>query len=153
MGLEFVFRTLAGGILLIGLVVRTYFKRKYKKIERDTPRGGKRDKVYYYVVLVSFLFVFLYAATNWLDVAHVGLSLAFRFSGVVIGFVSLGLLLVCHRSLGINWSGVVQLTKNHSMVTSGPYRHIRHPMYTSLFGSALGFALMSANWLIAIVQR
>ena len=34
------------------------------------------------------------------------------------------------------------------LITSGPYRWVRHPMYTTIFVWAVAFLLMSANWLV-----
>ena len=38
--------------------------------------------------------------------------------------------------------------KDQTLVTTGPYRWVRHPMYTSIFVWALAYFLMSANWFI-----
>ena len=36
-------------------------------------------------------------------------------------------------------------------MTTGPYKQIRHPLYTSLFGIGIAFALVSANWLFVLL--
>ena len=40
---------------------------------------------------------------------------------------------------------------SHTLVTSGPYRWIRHPIYTTYFASTLSFFLLTANWFIGLV--
>jgi protein-S-isoprenylcysteine O-methyltransferase Ste14 len=40
--------------------------------------------------------------------------------------------------LGANWSGVVTLKENHELIRSGPYRTIRHPIYTGILLAFLG---------------
>jgi protein-S-isoprenylcysteine O-methyltransferase Ste14 len=57
-----------------------------------------------------------------------------------------------HRTLGRHWSGILELRENHRLISSGPYRHIRHPMYTGFFMMLSGVALLSANLLIALLQ-
>lgn len=37
-------------------------------------------------------------------------------------------------------------------MTQGPYRYVRHPMYTAFFGAAVAFALLSANGVIALTS-
>ncbi len=44
-------------------------------------------------------------------------------------------------SLGGNWSSNVTLKQNHTLVSSGPYRIVRHPIYTGLLVALLGTAI------------
>jgi protein-S-isoprenylcysteine O-methyltransferase Ste14 len=50
--------------------------------------------------------------------------------------------------LGRNWSGVLELYEQHELVTEGPYRFVRHPMYTSVYLKGIGILLLSANWIV-----
>lgn len=43
--------------------------------------------------------------------------------------------------LGERFSGLVAIQRDHHLVTSGPYRHIRNPSYLGLLIGALGWAL------------
>ena len=45
-----------------------------------------------------------------------------------------------------NWSGTVTVKQEHSLVRSGPYRHVRHPIYTGLLLALIGSALASDEW-------
>lgn len=66
----------------------------------------------------------------------------------------LGALLACWSRylLGQNWSSVVQLKQDHELVTSGPYKYVRHPIYTGLLFLFFGNAIMVGDWrgLIAV---
>jgi protein-S-isoprenylcysteine O-methyltransferase Ste14 len=44
--------------------------------------------------------------------------------------------------LGANWSGVVTLKENHELIRTGPYRTIRHPIYTGILLAFLGNAVL-----------
>jgi protein-S-isoprenylcysteine O-methyltransferase Ste14 len=48
--------------------------------------------------------------------------------------------------LGRNWSGFVTLKEGHELVTSGPYRFVRHPIYTGLLLAFIGSALARGDW-------
>lgn len=146
---ELVFRITAAVLMALGIGVRGYYQRMFRNVRRDAARGRERHRVYYYLVLASFLLVFVYAASTILDFAKLGLPAASRWVGAVLALASLALLVGCHEALGSNWSGVVQLSEKHTLVTHGPYRYIRHPMYTSLFGTAIAFSLLTANGLVA----
>ena len=45
------------------------------------------------------------------------------------------------HSLGRNWSGRVTIKEDHELVTSGPYRWVRHPIYTGVLSAFTGSAL------------
>jgi protein-S-isoprenylcysteine O-methyltransferase Ste14 len=49
------------------------------------------------------------------------------------------------RRLGRNWSGEVTVKVDHELVRVGPYRRIRHPIYTAAIGMYLGPALVSGR--------
>ena len=48
--------------------------------------------------------------------------------------------------LGTNWSGTVQVKQDHELVTSGPYRFVRHPIYSGLLVAFIGSGLARAEW-------
>ena len=43
--------------------------------------------------------------------------------------------------LGRNWSGTVTIKEDHSLIRTGPYKYIRHPIYTGLLLGLAGSAL------------
>lgn len=51
-----------------------------------------------------------------------------------------------HKTIGRYWSMQVQLKKAHRLVTDGPYRYVRHPLYTALFLGYLGTLLALQSW-------
>lgn len=64
--------------------------------------------------------------------------------------------------LGRNWSGVAAVKAGHELITGGPYRWVRHPIYSGMALAFLGMAAANGQWrgvlalalaLIAIVQR
>lgn len=48
-------------------------------------------------------------------------------------------------TIGTNWSGIVTLKENHELIVTGPYRFVRHPIYTGLFTMGVGTQLMYAE--------
>jgi protein-S-isoprenylcysteine O-methyltransferase Ste14 len=49
-------------------------------------------------------------------------------------------------TIGGNWSGVVTLKQDHQLVTSGPYRLVRHPIYTGLLFAMIGNVAAFDAW-------
>lgn len=50
------------------------------------------------------------------------------------------------RHLAGFWSSVVTLKQNHRLIRSGPYRYVRHPIYTGILLSLLGTAIAIGEW-------
>ncbi len=63
---------------------------------------------------------------------------------IQVGFMLLAFWARHH--LGQNWSGAITAKVDHQLIRSGPYRLIRHPIYTAMLGMTLGTAVTSGEW-------
>ncbi|HET6326661.1 MAG TPA: isoprenylcysteine carboxylmethyltransferase family protein [Planctomycetaceae bacterium] len=52
----------------------------------------------------------------------------------------------CRLYLGRMWSGAVRIVEDHKLIESGPYRVLRHPMYTGMLGMCVGTAIVSGQY-------
>jgi protein-S-isoprenylcysteine O-methyltransferase Ste14 len=68
------------------------------------------------------------------------------YLGTAIDFVSLWLFFLTHRDLGRNWSVSLDLRERHTLVTTGIYATVRHPMYAGFWLMALAQVLLLPNW-------
>src|SRR5262249_32384789 len=50
-----------------------------------------------------------------------------------------------------NFAPVLHEKKDQTLVMSGPYRRIRHPMYTAMYLITGSFFLLSGVWLIGVL--
>lgn len=67
---------------------------------------------------------------------------AIEIIGVVLSFAAVAFAIWARITLGKNWSGaVITLKEDHKLVTTGPYKFVRHPIYTGYFLATLGTAL------------
>ena len=62
---------------------------------------------------------------------------------VQAGFVLLAVW--ARRHLGRNWSAEVRIAMDHQLIRTGPYRFLRHPIYTAMLGMFLGTAIASSQ--------
>jgi protein-S-isoprenylcysteine O-methyltransferase Ste14 len=71
---------------------------------------------------------------------------AFYPIGVVL--VAAGLFFACWARyvLGRNWSGIVTVKDDHELIRTGPYRYVRHPIYTGLLLAFVGCAVAIDEW-------
>jgi protein-S-isoprenylcysteine O-methyltransferase Ste14 len=70
-----------------------------------------------------------------------------RVFGITILLVSLWLFYWVHKILGRNWSPVLEIQKDHKLITEGPYKRVRHPMYTQTWLLVIGQFLILSNWI------
>jgi isoprenylcysteine carboxyl methyltransferase (ICMT) family protein YpbQ len=102
--------------------------------------------------LVAFLLILLLLRTNVIR----GNSFAVIASPVVqgVGFalfvLGLALAVWARVFLGGNWGTPMSEKVDGTLVTTGPYRYIRHPIYSGLILAMVGTALaVTTYWLIA----
>jgi protein-S-isoprenylcysteine O-methyltransferase Ste14 len=74
-----------------------------------------------------------------------------RWLGAGLAGVGTPLMLWSHAALGHNYGGGATIVHGHKLVTSGPYRLMRHPMYTAFFAMSGGYFLLSASWLVGLL--
>jgi protein-S-isoprenylcysteine O-methyltransferase Ste14 len=67
--------------------------------------------------------------------------------GIAVMLIVIGLTISiwARRILGGNWSGSVTVKEGHELVQSGPYRYVRHPIYSGLLLMILGTGLASGQ--------
>src|SRR5262249_2855345 len=74
-----------------------------------------------------------------------------RWCGAGLALATVPFLVWIHRALGRNFSTTIRVRADHTLVTWGPDRWVRHPMYT-LFGVLFAaFFLLTANWFLGLV--
>lgn len=103
--------------------------------------------VYTLPLLIGFWFLF---RPQTRDIAVLGarfvpVSAAAQWAGVALTVAGVGIAIWARWHLGTNWSGVVTLKQGHELIRTGPYRAIRHPIYTGILLGLLGTALTAGE--------
>jgi protein-S-isoprenylcysteine O-methyltransferase Ste14 len=82
--------------------------------------------------------------------SSVPIPLWMRWMGVALGVIAGVLLTWTLRTLGRNLTDTVVTRREHTLVTTGPYRWIRHPFYSSLALAVVANSLTAANWFLFV---
>lgn len=113
---------------------------KLKKTKKRESWGQR----FLYVLPLAIAFYLLSrpeAHYGWLGARLVPASDAAAWIGVAFTAAGVATAIWARRHLGANWSGVVTLKEGHELIRTGPYRNIRHPIYTGILLGLLGTAV------------
>lgn len=138
-------------------VIRLYYSRLGGAFSPAARRSSSTSREGTAVVVVRLLMipwlvvvgVYLFAPDR-LGRFQLDLPGWLRWLGACAWLTSLALLLWVHRALGRNFSGLLRTRDDHELVTWGPYRWVRHPMYPTFLLLATGMFLLTAHWLIGV---
>jgi protein-S-isoprenylcysteine O-methyltransferase Ste14 len=73
-----------------------------------------------------------------------------RWTGVGMFALAGGLLFWTFRSLGSNLTDTVVTRREHTLVTHGPYRWVRHPFYDCVALLIIASSLVVSNWFLLL---
>ena len=159
---DLIFRILFLVLFLMGTAIRGYYARKGRatrkkfspreKLQEAVQFEGKALVILYlvqavYLIIAIALYLFF---PPWMFWTQFPIPDWFRWLGVCVGILSLPFLTWVQHILGKHWSPSLELLEEHTLVTGGPYRWIRHPMYTVHLVYFFTWVLVSANLLLLI---
>ncbi|HUB18473.1 MAG TPA: isoprenylcysteine carboxylmethyltransferase family protein [Acidobacteriaceae bacterium] len=93
------------------------------------------------LVMISFALLFTYVRPNGFHK-----SAPEFIAGILLAPPSVALAWAATRRLGKQWRYAAALREDHELITTGPYRRIRHPIYASMFGMLLATGLCWTWW-------
>jgi len=88
--------------------------------------------------------------TPWVDFAAMGLPGWLRWVGGAVAVSGMALFMWTHAQLAGNWSPLVERARAGTLITGGPYRWVRHPMYSSFFLFNIGLLVLMSNWIAGL---
>lgn len=115
----------------------------------DTPDGSSvRDDRWamVYLEVVPVLLVCIACILCLLGVGDWTASRVVFAVGIAVLITGLALREWSHRALGTFHQALVTVQEEHDLVTSGPYRLLRHPMYAGSAVAFLGVGLALGTW-------
>jgi protein-S-isoprenylcysteine O-methyltransferase Ste14 len=83
---------------------------------------------------------------GWLGARFLPQAEIVAAAGLAIEAIGIALAVWARYCLGGNWSRAVTLKEGHELIGAGPYRRIRHPIYTGIALALLGTAVFIGEW-------
>ena len=151
---ENIFRLLAAFTLFTAIGISSYFRRK---ADRDTGEKISRKvdgSVMMTLIRIGGLLLWLSPLVylvnpGWMAWSKIGLPEPVRWLGVVIGLLCVMGIYWLFSSIGSGITPTSATRQQHTLVTNGPYRWVRHPLYSVGSSMFIGFGMMADNWFIA----
>ena len=151
---ETIFRILLPILIVAFAAHRGYYVKTHSKPEDATIKKreeGIISKIAGVLGILGFISMIVYVINpNWLAFGDLAFPIWLRWAGVGIAILGFALLQWAQMTLANSWSDTPRMMKEQTLITSGPYRTIRHPIYTAfllILGSTL---FISSNWLIGL---
>jgi protein-S-isoprenylcysteine O-methyltransferase Ste14 len=154
MNTETIFRIVLPLIIVSFVLHRGYYVKFHSKPEDETVKKreeGILSRIAGLLGMAGFVSMIVYVINpNWLSFASLPFPAWLRWIGVGITILGFALLQWAQVTLAHSWSDTPRMMRQQTLITSGPYRNIRHPIYTAfilILGSTL---LISSNWLVGL---
>jgi protein-S-isoprenylcysteine O-methyltransferase Ste14 len=153
---ETIFRILAGIILFTGAGISIYYRRKAdqetgEKVARSVDGSVMMTVIKVFGLLLWFSPLVYLLQPGWMAWSTIGLPDVLRWLGVVIGILCVLGIYWLFSSIGSGITPTSATRRQHTLVTHGPYRWVRHPLYTVGSSLFVAFGMMADNWFIAAI--
>jgi len=139
-------------LFFLFIAVRLYFTRfKYKrKVKTEMNRYVKFIAFGPFAMWFIIILLLILPVNTPVTAFNLQTNDALSIAGEVMVVISILLLYWGHKTIGNQWP-VAKDMKNYTMVTTGPYKYIRHPIYLSFFLFTIGKSMVFANLLLLII--
>ena len=132
--------------ILIG-VIRKVYTKKYARMNAIKERKNLVEIILLSLNGIAMIIPLVYVFSPVLDFANYKLHDSVAWAGSIIMLFAAWILWRSHADLGSNWTFTVSVREKHTLVTSGIFKYIRHPMYAAHLIWAIAQIMMLNNWI------
>ena len=136
---------ICGWLWTIWLVIWLAWAFQSKKTSQ---RESFLSRSSYGLIVWSALILLFYRGPlpGWLNLQPIAYQAWLGWLAIALTGLGFASTIWARAYLGSNWSGNVTIKVGHELVRTGPYRFVRHPIYTGIVIAALGTALAYDKW-------
>ncbi|MFT7643766.1 MAG: protein-S-isoprenylcysteine O-methyltransferase Ste14 [Pirellulaceae bacterium] len=145
---------LIAGFIGASAVARFYVRRA--RTGEELNRGAEGWPIFLGLRLAVFavfagVIVWIFEP-NWMNWSLLPIPIWARWLGIALGGLSTLLKVWTFNTLGGNYSTTVETRQDHHLITNGPYRSMRHPMYSSFALDLIAVTLITSNLYILLTS-
>jgi len=116
------------------ILIRVPFDKQYKQRGKNKFVPSTIEMSFLVLMSIGLLIIpLVWVVTPLLNTSKMEFPVWLRIVGIVIAIASLFYFRWIHKVLGANWSPTLEIRKGHELIKTGPYKTIRHPMYTQIW--------------------
>ena len=152
MNIDLVFRLIVLAVLLFAFGISASYRKKARdeggvieRKEEGWPALVLRMVFALPLLAVLLLNIFYPRFVTW---SKIDIPLYLRIIGLVIAVSCVPLIWWVFHSIGNFVSETILTKDNHQLVTSGPYRRVRHPLYASTLLLLFSISLVFGDWIV-----
>jgi protein-S-isoprenylcysteine O-methyltransferase Ste14 len=152
MNMEIIFRLTFLAILVSAILISGTYRRRAREhgdviARQDEGKAILALRMLFALPLLLALMLYI-VYPDGLAWSSLPLPHWLRWIAVVMGILIVPFILWVFRSIGRNISETVLTKSDHELVTSGPYRWIRHPLYAASLWMLFSLSLIASNWFL-----
>src|SRR5277367_595227 len=112
-------------------------------LKKTAKRQNPAERMLYIVFMAAGFFLLYQENPNWGPLNHrfVPEKLSIAWLGAALCAAGILFAIWARHTIGKDWSAEVQIKEGHELIRSGPYAHIRHPIYSGILLAVAGSAL------------
>jgi protein-S-isoprenylcysteine O-methyltransferase Ste14 len=150
---ETIFRIFAALVLFTGVGISSYYRRKADKDSGEKISRKVDGSVFMNLIKIGGLLLWLSPLVYlinpaWMAWSKIGLAESIRSLGAALGVLCIFGIYWLFSSIGSSITPTAATREEHKLVTSGPYRWVRHPLYTVGTSMFIALGLMADSWFI-----
>ena len=155
---ERIFRTVAAVLLVSAFSISGYHRHKAERAGEERSPAWQEEGLLVAVGLRSAGLALMLSVAAYvlsprrMEWSRLDLSPWLRWSGAGLGAASLPLAYWVFSSIGANITPTVTTRRDHELVTDGPYRWVRHPLYSVGSTFWISLSLLAANWFMGLAS-
>ena len=154
MATENTFRLLGAALVAISFAISAFYRRRASQSGGKVSANEEGSPILllrsFFGLAMLFSMLVYFINPEWMAWAQLPLPAWMRWLGVGIMAACIPLFYWIFSSLDRNITHTVATRQQHDLITHGPYRWVRHPLYSVGFLFFSGLSLLTANWFIFV---
>src|SRR5437868_14363219 len=133
------------GFVVFGAIFFFMARRSRDKTRRADPRSI----IAIFMQALAFAIAWMIGRKPFTPFLPIDWRAQYIVTAIIVLLVIASLIFVTAavRTLGKQWSLQARVLEHHELIRRGPYRIVRHPIYTGMFGMLIAGSLAYGHWI------
>ena len=145
-------------IIICWMVMILFWILSSFSVKHDVKSSPWRRFAWLRIVVVLVVLSVLWAKSSlgmltrrWGIIQAVSPNTPLVFIGALLCLLGVSYAIWARVHLGRNWSPIPNVKEGHELITGGPYRLVRHPIYTGIIAATFGTGLAIHVWFLVFL--